>query len=296
MATAQEIFAKHGVKYQPSESSPDSKAIFAKYGVRHPEEKNTDYDALSTYGAQAGNLFGVGPKVAGAIETAKGFIKHPSSWEEVKNKFTENTDLAEQAYKEASEQNPKSALAGKIASIAASSQLPLGNVAKEASLTQKALSGAKIGAAYGIGSSRPDKEEIEDIGLNTLKSAAIGGAGASVIPAIASGKGLLEKGWEGAATLAEKLPEIEREAGKAIDYGSISRAIYRLDPKALIPIVARKIAGPYAVKAGQKGLNLASKGLLELSEKYPELKEPEVLQELVKKGLIPMGLLKENEK
>lgn len=171
-------------------------SAYLSEGTGEPQEKtSTGMSALEHYGNAA--TLGYLPHIQALTEKAlpdpsggadealrsQGFqVPKPAS-------YVENRDENLKRLEQESKEHPYASAAGTGAGILASSLLPAGAVAKEASLGAKALAGAKSGALIGGLANPGDKEgEISPLQLgDRLKGAAIGGAIGAAAPVAIEG-------------------------------------------------------------------------------------------------------------
>ena len=131
-------------------------------------------------GAENGALFGFGPAVNGALETALG-TRSPGLG--ILDQYRHNRDSSKEAFNAASAQHPWLYGTGNVAGAIIPGVLSGGSSLAEEGLAGAAKAGAKYGALAGLGSSNADltKGEIGQAAKDTALSGAVGAIGAPII-------------------------------------------------------------------------------------------------------------------
>lgn len=102
-----DILSKYGVKQDASSDSD----ILSKYGVKTKEDLSTPVEAGLM---QAGNTFGVAPKISAVLGTGQDLIEKGKipSLEDISSTYSINKDLANEVFDTAKKENPKASMAG----------------------------------------------------------------------------------------------------------------------------------------------------------------------------------------
>ena len=250
-----EVEAPDGSIVEFPDGTPEEKIKSVMRASFRPEQTSNvaaksgreDVDASTSF---AGNLahsatLGFSDEILGAVDALK--MKVQGDDRPFSELFEERRKFFDVKREDAEAINPNAALAGDVAGIVATTALPVGNVARAATLGQKVKAGTKAGAVlggvHGVGTSEGDLTSVEGLierGIDGAVGAATGAAtGALAVPVIEGGvalgrraKNLITGGpttREGARDAAANrlTTALERDFPEGVD--PIQRVAQRLD-------------------------------------------------------------------
>lgn len=195
----------------------------SEYDFSGLEEKTTIDDAIDTakgfgVGVGQGLTFGAGDEIAAGLKTA---YEAPSlDLQSLLERYRANVKGIRADIKNIEESAPIASFAGNMVGGIVSPVNKIGALVKGASLGTNALQAAKLGAVAGFNSSEADLlQNPENVAMDTVTGAAIGGAIPVGIEAVKGASGMVSRGASALNNTARDKFEIYDNSMKALEYG-----------------------------------------------------------------------------